>query len=332
MAREIGRLEAYGIGIESTAGTAGAVDVWIPIESGKLRSVVETVKDVSGRGVIDGMIDANTTKRMAEFTAQGVVRAKSIGYLLLMAFGQVATPALLETGVYSHVFSRKNDNNHPTGTIYVKQGNGDEQSVYHMLDSFSITGEVGQYMKFDMKSTGQSSTTATGLSVAYTTADETFLVSKAYIKFANDLAGLAAASRTGVKSFKFEVGKNAEQVFETRTGSVDDAYDFTSQHNKNLVVSGDFEAIYDDNTFKGYNDAATTRAIELTVEGKFLIGATKYNALTFRVAQAVIEDWDRSDSNDDIVTQSFGFTGLYSVGDGKTFDATLVNTVSTIYS
>ena len=48
MAREIGRLNQFGIGIETTKGTAVGATVWIPAEEASLQHRVENVKNESG--------------------------------------------------------------------------------------------------------------------------------------------------------------------------------------------------------------------------------------------------------------------------------------------
>ena len=47
MAKEIGRLHSFAIGMEATAGTAGAIDSWIPLESGTLKPMTNVEKDPS---------------------------------------------------------------------------------------------------------------------------------------------------------------------------------------------------------------------------------------------------------------------------------------------
>jgi hypothetical protein len=44
--------------------------------------------------------------------------------------------------VYSHAFTRKNDNSHPSATIFHDNATQEEKSLYHMLDTLDIDFEV----------------------------------------------------------------------------------------------------------------------------------------------------------------------------------------------
>lgn len=201
-----------------------------------------------------------------------------------------------------------------------------------MLDTLSISGEASDYLRFDHKLVGRGLTDATGNTPTFLTAGETpFLVSKVSIKFAADVAGLGAASRVGVSTFNLNIEKNLTQIFQTSTDGTE-ALDFSTQHNQDLRISGDFEIVYSDTTFKNLALAGTKQAIEIQVEGRTLIGATKYENLTIQVASVVLTEWDRDTNNDEIVKQTFGFTGLYKLAETKQITASLTNAKSTIYA
>jgi len=97
-------------------------------------------------------------------------------------------------------------------------------------------------------------------------------------------------------------------------------------------VKGDFEIVYNDSTFKTLALAGTKQAIEIQLEGRALIGATKYENITIQLASVVLEDWDRSDDKDGIVTQSFGFTALYKLVETKMMTIDLTNAKATQYA
>jgi hypothetical protein len=82
MAKEIGRLHSFALGTESTAGTAGTIDAWIPLESGNLTPMTQVIKDESGIGRIESMSDAHVAQLSSEFTAKGIIRPTTIGWLL----------------------------------------------------------------------------------------------------------------------------------------------------------------------------------------------------------------------------------------------------------
>ena len=65
---------------------------------------------------------------------------------------QPPTPTLEETFVYKHSFTVANNNNHQAFTVIADDQTQEESAVYHMMDSLTISGDVGDYVKFDMKS------------------------------------------------------------------------------------------------------------------------------------------------------------------------------------
>lgn len=226
----------------------------------------------------------------------------------------------------------KNDNNHPSATIIRDNQTQEEQALYCMLDSITVSGEVGQYLKFDAKMKGQAPANTTANTPSFPTTGETpFLVTKASVKFATDIAGIAGASRVSVQNFKFTLDKNLEQIPGTQS-STTEILDFVSQHNKNFAVKGDLEIVYDADTYKTLALAGTKQALDISVEGRVLLGATKYENVTFTFASVVLEDWDRSDDKDGIITQSFGFTALYKLAETKMMTATIQNSKATIYN
>lgn len=87
MTIEIGRKHSFALGIESTPGTAGAIDAWIPLEEGVITPKTDPIIDESGFGTISAGADAHVTKTWSEFTGKGLVRPTSFGNLLLLALG-----------------------------------------------------------------------------------------------------------------------------------------------------------------------------------------------------------------------------------------------------
>lgn len=78
-----GRKQLYGLGIEATAGSEQAVDIWLPKMDGEFKPVSEKAVDESAYGNIDKVFDQQTTKNMVEMSLEGMVRHEAMGYLLL---------------------------------------------------------------------------------------------------------------------------------------------------------------------------------------------------------------------------------------------------------
>jgi len=67
------------------------------------------------------------------------------------------------------------------------------------------------------------------------------------------------------------------------------------------------------------------------VDGNTIIGgATSSPALRFDLAKVGFTEWSRTISTNELVTQSVGFKGFYSVTDAQAIVASLVNTIATV--
>jgi len=99
--------------------------------------------------------------------------------------------------------------------------------------------------------------------------------------------------------------------------------------NKALTVSGDLEAIFDDETYKDYNLDGTKMASLITIENTDeTIGTASNPKLEITLAPMSFRDWGRSTGQDDIVSQTIAFDGNFSLTDSKTVSVTLLNTQS----
>ncbi len=277
------------------------------------------------------MSDAYIVRKMSETNLEGVAYSKSFGALLQGALGTSAAPTTVETSVYSHAMTRLNTNSHPSFTLVRDNQTQEEKTAYSMLEKLEIDATIGEQVKYKATFKGKSVAAGSTYTPSFDTGDEPFLVSKATVKFATDIAGIAAAATVAVKSMKLNIDKKLTQIFMTATTAVPDATEFNTQHNQEFMVSGDFEMVYDADTYKTLAQALTKQAIQLEITGTTLIGATQYNKLTIQLASCVLEDWDRSTANGEIMTQTFGFTALYKLSETKTMTATLQNTRSTQY-
>lgn len=331
MAKEITRLQSFALWIEWTPGTEGTLDAYIPLTKWTLSQKVVKVTDESGLWVIDQVSDSFVTQKMSEFSAEWVLKSQSFWYLLLLALWTAWTPTLVETGVYSHAFTRKNDNSHPSATLFHDNATQEQKTLYNMLNTLELSFEVWEKAMFTTTLTWQSIQTATGLTPSFSTADEDFLVSNMSVKIADDVAWLAGASRIPVLNASLSIEKNLKQIFASKS-STTEALDFNSQHNQSFASSWELELVYDSTTYQTLFTAWTYKALEIEIVGRTLIWATAYNKITIRVPKVSIEDFSVSDSLDEIQTQTLWFIWMYKLSETATITTTLINTKSTQYA
>lgn len=265
-------------------------------------------------------------KETTEVSAGGVLRSQSIGPIIKCALGTAGTATLVETGVYTHAFTRLNSNAHPSATLGGNNGTADEQAPYCMLETLEINAVVGDYVKFASTWKGGKMASATLTPSFLTgTADEAFIAGKVTVKYASNIAGLGAGTALPLQNIKLTIAKNTLQAFKLGSTTLD------VNVNQQFGVTGDFEATYDANTVRDFFTANTKRAIQIEIEGATLIGATKYNKITIQLASVQLESWEKSTGNNDLITESVGFVAEYSTSDTQTMNIVLQNTKTANY-
>lgn len=321
----IGRLWAIGLGKETTAWTSVAPEYWIPFENGEVKPVIESVKDTWAYWVIDEVYDSKVTKNMTEITLWGIARADFMGSILMWVFGTSSTPTELETWVYKHDFTRKNDNTPVTYTTYYNNPVWDEEATYCAFDSLDLEINAWDYVKFNTTLRGKALWTPwTDRTPAYTDQAE-FLASNVTVKFADDIAGLATADPVELKNIRFTISKNLVDY-----QAIGDT-DIASMHNQQFSVSGDLEALFKDVTLRDYVLNNNKKAMSITAQSSGLIGATEKAQMSFEFARISFNDWGKSTDANGLVMQTMWFDAEFSATDWKTISASLNNTISTQY-
>lgn len=165
------------------------------------------------------------------------------------------------SGVNAHFFERLNSNNHPTFTLYDDDPVAGAKAPYCMVNSFELTCEVADYVKFSAEFMGKQMQTATAQNPAY--ADEApFLASMAGVCFAANETGLNNASTQCMQNFRLTINKNLTDI--QCFGSTD----IDSLHNQQFTVDGDFEALYTSTTLRDYVINSEKKALRFFVENQ----------------------------------------------------------------
>lgn len=174
----------------------------------------------------------------------------------MACFGTVVAPALIETGVYKHAFTRKNDNAPLTYTFTEDGPAATKQAPYSVLDSLTIESKAGDYVMFTAKYQGGTVAVVADQTPAYTAVNK-FLASGITVKMASNIAGLTGASATKAKSFKITIEKAPEKYMALGSTNIE------SIHNTTFTVKGDMELIYDQDTMLNLVIGGTKQALSL---------------------------------------------------------------------
>lgn len=324
MSKFIGRLVHVGIGKETVRGTAVDPTFWLPKMEFTHDDKIQQVVDESSLGVIEDAADASVTQKMSEGSVKGRIETEAFGLWLLATLG-VDTPALVEAGVYDHVFSIGQTAQHPSLAVSVKDPNSGVGLRYalSMIDTLEINAELNKYVEYTTKFRGNKNASDT-VTPAYVE-QAFFLPQHGEFKLATNLAGLGAASAISIKRANFTINKNLED--DQVLGNIEVA----DRLNKHFAIEGTIELLYEDRTFIDtilLGDLAKAMRIKFTNTG-VLIGATSNPTLTFDFAKVKFSEVARTQDNNDLVRQTLTFKSFYSTSDAKSLVATLRNVTAT---
>ena len=306
MANKIWRLVSLWIWKETTAWTETSAYTYIPLTiSPFVKPINEYIKNENGIGRIEWSNWQELIKSESETSIEGWVWQETFWHLLTAWFWTSASPSLIETWVYKHSFTVQNDNDHTSYSI-VTDWTTQNLSLYNLLDTLSIQAEVGSVVTFSGLFKGKKVNTTTGNTVTFAS-ENYFKVANMTVKFADDVSGLTAASAVALQTVNFEIAKNVTSVYKVWS------LEPNTMHNQQLDLTWDFEALFDDDTYKDYVTGGTNKAMRITIQWDSLIGATKYAELNFDFANISFTEWDRGTDNNTIMTQTIGFEWGYSI-------------------
>lgn len=319
----IGRRNSVGIGKETTSGTSVSATYWIPKESWNMTPIVKKAVDNWGYWVIDERYDSETVQQMTETTLEGIVRDTFFWALLMGTFG-TDTPATVSS-TYVHAFTRANTNTHPSFTVHEFDLVQSYYSAYSMVDELEVSGEVWDFVKFKAKLMGKKMVSESDPTVAFVEEND-FRASQVKVYFADTEAGLAGASETKVKSFRITINKNLVPYQVLGSDDIDGIY------NQQFTVSGDLEGLFNSTTLYGLFAASTKKFMRITITNTDItIGSAQNPKLEFVFGRVALEDWKKSDANNDLVMQTMWFAGEFNATDGFTVKANLQNLQSAAY-
>ena len=315
----IGRRVNVGFGIEATRGTAVAVQNWQPKTDLSFDEKNEVIQDESSIGIITDSRDSFVAKRWAEGEISWNIETNSIGYLLLSVFGTVNS-AVATTGAWTHTFELNETNQTQSLTVGLNDPViGDVVFPLAMVESMTITAEEGAYATFSVELKGKPSESTTH-TVTYAI-DNKLLSRNSVFKMATNLAGLAWATASCLKSFEITFTKNLDDDY--CLGSLT-PQDFI---NKQFTIEGSYTALFTDETFRDAQLDGDHKAVSFQlVDTDTTIGVSSNPSLTFTLPLVSLSEFERSQGNDEVVMQTVTFKGLYSIADSSAVEVELTNT------
>jgi len=318
MSDYIGRKVAVGIGAETTRGTAVVPAFWVRHLSLDFKRKGEAVQNESALGRREKFSDSEIVKQWAEGKLEGKVNSKSIGLVLLGAFGTVESAA--NGAGYDHTFSLDQSNTPQSLTLAKVDGVNSRRHALAMVKSLEVVIETGEYVKFNCDIVSKQGETSSE-TVAYIEEYE-FTSKDAYVKFGDvdDTADAQGATAIAVKSGKVMLDLGVEPTFEL--GSTEPA----EIHAGAVEVTGEIVARHSDSTYEDMYHNNTKKSMALGfVNTAVDLGGGLNPELVFLLPKVATTDYDTSNDLDAIVEQTMGLTGELSTTSGDTVTAVLTN-------
>ena len=228
--------------------------------------------------------------------------------------------------VDAHFFEVLQNNYHPSFTLYDDDPIAWSYAPYCMVNTFEISCEVSDYMKFNVAFMWKQMQSASAQTPAYSS-EAPFTASMAWVRFANDESGLNSASEQCVQNFRLAINKNLTDI--QCFGSTD----VTDIYNQQFGIEWDFEAIYESTTLRDYVLNSQKKAVRFyAVNNNAQALATWiYPSIYIDLMKVSFTEWTKTDSNDEIIKQTMWYTGQYSNDDATSIEILLLNSNSVWY-
>lgn len=319
MARYIWRLVNVWFGIESARGTPVTAQRWFPKTDCSFDETAETIQNESSVWVLADSRGSEVVRKFAGGEISGNLEVNAIGYLILSVLGSASSTSA-GGGAYTHDFSILESNSHPSLTTCVDDPViGDIAYALTAVESITISANVWEYATVTATLKAKPGASATH-TVSYTT-DYPLLARHTVFKHASNLAGLSGASGNCITSFEITINTNLEPIYCIASQSPNDFL------GKQISIEGSFTADFSDTAFRDYQLAGTERALRFEISDTATTIWTASNPwIKIDLPLASLTEFSRSQWNDEIVTQTCTFKGLYSQADGSLIDVVLTNT------
>lgn len=326
MSEHLGRQVKYGIGVETTPGTAVTASKWFNQLSFELNPVVTTVNNESSWGNLVKTNSANVVRRHAEGKAEAKLTPDLGGLLLALAFGNSSSTAVAgNAGVYDHTINLTNDIIGKTATFVKQDDLSTEAYAGGRIGEWALSLDLDGYLKYTASIFAQAGVTAAATPVY--TEDVEFVASHFNVKQAATIGAIGAASNLStVESFSITANANIEA--DNAAGSKSPR-GFSS---RGYDLSFEMTTRYADRTFEDAYKNGTSAAFQVTIENDDeVIGTNARGKFVFTAPRVTISEWTREASDLDApVTQSMTGTIHYSPTDLYALRAVVTNRMQTL--
>ncbi|MCG3203924.1 MAG: hypothetical protein KCHDKBKB_00601 [Elusimicrobia bacterium] len=317
MSITIGRLGYFGLGLESSPGSAASASVFLPYTDMSLRAHHEPIEDIASKTSRLMDKDSVVGKKWGEGDVAINLDVVNSGYLWKMALGN----EMLETGTpNSHTFYVTASGNTPkTGTVIMGRDTDVEQYTFASIDELNM--EVSDGLATLTASLMSAFPTVGATQTVTTTSGSIFSFKDLGVRFGSTLTTAAAASATPINDLSLTISNNIEVIH--RSGSAD----VSTIRTKGIRVSGSYTVFFDSETDKNAYYNLNKRSMEL----KFTGNANE--ELRVRIPRFRLSEGEISTGLDDFFVISAEFVAEDVIDSGvRLIDVRLQNDKGTVYA
>lgn len=321
---DLGRGVYYGIGKESTPGTAVAATHWFNQLSADINPAGEVVNNESAWGNLVRTNSSSVMRNWVEGSLEEKLTADRGGMLLLGAFGGVSTAdnADANAAVKDHTFNLGSSISGQSFTLWRKDSVQSMQFPLARIGEFELAFALDDYVRLTANFLARKGVVSA--STPAQTDESEFVPKHITIKTATTAAGLGAASAIGnVESLTITVNPNIEADWEFGNASP------ASISSRGYEIEFEMTKRYVDTTYESAWINGTALAFQVTATNTDVtIGTAANPKLVVTAPKFNITDYSRSEDLDAPLTETFTGTIHYSPADTYALRAVLTNTTA----
>lgn len=321
----MGEQVQLGVGIEDVRGTGVAPQAWIPARTpAGIVSVVEKVpiKETRGSGIASQ--GSEIVQKRAEGDLEFNVRSATIGYFLLSLLGDVDSVYALSAG--THTFTRQvSGPQNPALTLALAQpGVQHYEYALAVVSSLEIRTPIDDLVNATVSFVGKGEANHANYTPAFDEDDDViFRNHDVTIKFADNVAGLAAAPAVCINEFALTIANNSRAKQCIGNVNPTDIFSLISEISGNFVADFEDPADYYD-IFK----AGTYKAMRITMERDDLpvIGTSALrHKIEITLPRVSFDGYTPDRPIDDIVTESIDFMAHFDEDEEGAIEVVIQN-------
>lgn len=219
--------------------------------------------------------------------------------------------------LYFHYFKVLQSQKLPTATLVDDDPVSSSKAPYSMINTLEFSCEVADYVRFSSEFQWMQMEAVEAWTYNPAYSDENpFTASMAWVRFASTEAWLNAATEVCVQNFRVAINNNLQDV--QCFGDTD----ISAQYGTTFGVEWDFETIYWNTDLRDIALASTKQAIRFYAQDWTWVDL---HAMFIDIMKAWLNEWTKTDNNDELVSQTMWFTGQYDTATWTAIEVVLIN-------